>query len=458
MGLEKENIYFIGIGGIGMSALARYFHQKGKNVSGYDRMITKLTKQLQTEGISITNIDRSDAIPFAFQKAENTTIVYTPAIPDENEILSHFKEENFNCYKRAEILGLLSKGMKTIAVAGTHGKTTISTMLAYIFSYSSLNCNAFLGGISRNLRTNMLLDPKAEWMISEADEFDRSFLQLHAQDVIITSMDCDHMDIYEDEADVYSTYNKFVSQMNEDGLLMIHHAFKDKINSKKRTLTYALNNTEKANVFASNVEVVNGKFSFTYHSKYHTIEEVICGLPGLHNIENALAAITLALDKGITPKKIKEAIANFLGVQRRFDVHLSTDKIVYIDDYAHHPTEIDMLVKSVRQLYPEKKISAIFQPHLFSRTKDFGDEFGKSLAQIDDLILLEIYPAREEPIEGINSLWLSKKIGKNGIHVCEKHHIMKILKSKDIELLLTIGAGDIDTLVHPIINYLESRF
>lgn len=454
----KENIYFIGIGGIGMSALARYFNQIGLKVAGYDRVITPLTKRLQSEGISVTNFEEADAIPIDFKDPATTQVIYTPAIPEENIILQYFLEEEFACLKRAEVLGELSKQLRTISVAGTHGKTTISTMIAHLMHAAKVNCNAFLGGISRNLGTNLLLNPEAEVLVTEADEYDRSFLNLYSKMAVVSSMDMDHMDIYSSEEDMEAAYQGFVDQIEEGGFLVLKKEAAARLQPKVETVTYDLEPHSGAEIYAKNIEVKEGNFIFDYVAKDLFIEGLKCGLPGTHNIENALAAITLVRQFGLDEAQIRAGLSTFEGVQRRFDVHLKTDKVVYIDDYAHHPSEIKALHTSVSQMFPDRKVTAIFQPHLYSRTQDFADDFAAALGHFDDLILLEIYPAREEPIEGVDSLWLSKKIQKEGVHVCEKHHILKLLKSKELELLVTIGAGDIDTLIHPIIEYLEANY
>ncbi|MFT6165623.1 MAG: UDP-N-acetylmuramate--alanine ligase [Vicingaceae bacterium] len=455
MGLEKENIYFIGIGGIGMSALARYFNQIGKKVAGYDRSTTALTKQLQTEGITITDFSEADAIPHPYRDASKTLVVYTPAVSANHPMLLYFKEEGFECLKRAQVLGLISQGIKTIAVAGTHGKTTVSSMITYLLKSGGIKVNGLLGGISRDFGTNLLLDPEAEILVTEADEYDRSFLQLFPNQLVITSIDPDHLDIYEDEEDLKNTYNQLIAQVNDGGTLYAKPevlAVLD-IPDKIHTRTYSLD--QKSIIQARNIRVENGFFVFDFESERFSLENVKCGLPGLHNVENAMVAMAVAFTQGVEGAKIKSAIAEFQGVKRRFDVHIKTPEFIYIDDYAHHPEEVRMLLKSVKELYPGKKITTIFQPHLFSRTRDFGEDFARELSLSDDLILLEIYPAREEPLEGITSMWLSKLIGKEGVSVCEKHQLLNVLKTKDIEVLLTVGAGDIDSMIDPIINHYQ---
>ncbi len=455
MNIVKENIYFIGIGGIGMSALARYFNQVGKKVAGYDRTTTLLTKQLQKEGMSITDFAEADAIPHPYRDSSNTLVVYTPAISANNPMLIYFQEEGFECLKRAQVLGLISQGMKTIAVAGTHGKTTVSSMITYLLKAGGIKVNGLLGGISRDFGTNLLLDPDAEILVTEADEYDRSFLQLYPNQLVITSIDADHLDIYEDETDLKNTYNQLVAQVDVQGTLYTKPEVAEALNIPEeiQSRTYSL--AQKSIIQARNIKVEDGNFVFDYESERFALQNVTCGLPGLHNVENAMVAMAVAFTHGVDVAKIKTAIADFQGVKRRFDVHLKRPDFVYIDDYAHHPEEVKMLLKSVKELYPGKKITTIFQPHLFSRTRDFGEDFARELAVSDDLILLEIYPAREEPLEGINSIWLSKLIGKDGVSVCDKHHLMNILKTKEVEVLLTVGAGDIDTMIEPIINHYQ---
>ncbi len=456
MSLEKEHIYFVGVGGIGMSALARYFNQKGKKVSGYDRSITELTKRLQTEGVSVNYLAEEDAIPFPFRNKKTTLVVYTPAISSQNPILNYFVNEGFECLKRAEVLGRITKNIKTIAVAGTHGKTTVSSMIAYLFKQGGVKINAFLGGISRDYGTNLIIDEGAELLITEADEYDRSFLQLHPNQLIITSIDADHMDIYANHQDLKDTYNQLITQIDDGGFLLTKKEVLNELTPKDGIENQIYSLTNSTDIHAGNVRVENGAYLFDYESPSQHISNVTCGLPGIHNVENAVAAISIALIHGISPLLIKESISKFKGVKRRFDVHLNTNLIVYIDDYAHHPEEVKVLISSVRELYPRKKITAIFQPHLYSRTKDFGVEFALELAKTDDLILLDLYPAREEPIEGIDSNWLASLTKKPDVHVCGKNQLLNLLKSKNVEVLLTIGAGDIDSMVTPIVNYYES--
>lgn len=445
--------YFIGIGGIGMSALARYYHQKGMQVAGYDRSITKLTNQLQAEGIAVSSINEADAIPFPYRNKESTLVVYTPAISNSNPILNYFKEEGFTVLKRAELLGRLSADLPTIAVAGTHGKTTVSTMIAFILQNSGIKINAFLGGISRDFGTNLILHPEAEYMVTEADEFDRSFLKLDPHTAVITSIDADHLDVYSDEADIIASYKAFANRIDLQGTLVTKQEILDAFGllPSYEKISYATN--KLADTRSYNLRVLDGKLHFDLEIDGQQFTDFICGLPGKHNVENATAAIAVAVKLGLSIDEIKSALKEFKGVKRRFDVHINKQDFIYIDDYAHHPNEIEALIESVKNLYPEKKITLIFQPHLYSRTRDFGDEFAAALSKADELILLDLYPAREEAIEGIDSRWLANKISIANVPVCQKSQLIKVLKTQSPEVLLTVGAGDIDTMVEPIIQY-----
>jgi len=439
-----------------MSALARYFNQKGFNISGYDRTTTELTSLLETEGVTVSYVAEVVTIPDDFNDKEKTLVVYTPAISKQNPILNFFLDGGFECLKRAEVLGLLSKNLRTIAVAGTHGKTTVSSMIAYLLHQGGIKINAFLGGISRDFDTNLLLDEGAEIMVTEADEYDRSFLQLNPNYLLITSIDADHLDIYANHAELKATYKQLIAQLESGGVLLTKPAIIEALDlgEFKGKESYSIDS--QASISAKNIHVHEGSFVFDYDSPNHKINGISCGLPGIHNVENAVAAISVALKEGVSKESIKNAIGKFKGVKRRFDVHVKTDQLVYIDDYAHHPEELKVLLASVRELYPTKKLTAIFQPHLYSRTRDFGDEFAQVLSSADDLILLELYPAREEPIEGIDSSWLANKIGKKNVQVCSKNELLALLETKKIEVLLTIGAGDIDTLVQPIKTHFEA--
>lgn len=447
----KRNIYFVGIGGIGMSALARYFSKLGHSVAGYDREETTLTKKMQAEGIAIISTDSVDLIESAYNNPADTLVVYTPAISSDNKILTHFMSDDFECVKRARLLGMLSSELPTIAVAGTHGKTTVSAMIAYLLHHGGIKINAFLGGISRNFDTNLILDEGAKIMVTEADEYDRSFLQLYPQTAVITATDIDHLDIYQNSEGMLQAYNQFASQIKEGGVLFTKAAAAKTI-EKSEQHTTKIYGFENGDVAIKKVHITDGNFVFDLHINGKEIPNIKCGMPGLHNVENAAVAFAVALEHGVSVEKAKEAIMNFKGVQRRFDVHIKRKDMVYIDDYAHHPEEIKALLNSVKEMYPNRKITAVFQPHLYSRTKDFGNEFASVLSAVDQLILLDLYPAREKPIDGISSNWLAEKIKLDKIQVVNKVELLACLKKLEIDILLTIGAGDINRLVLEIIN------
>lgn len=446
--LNIKKVYFVGIGGIGMSALARYFAKRGCMVCGYDKTQTGLTRALEEEGINITYTDNIAQIPAGFDEVNpEVLIVYTPAIPKDSQILNYFKAKGFSIKKRSEVLGIISKGMFCIAVAGTHGKTTTSSMIAHILTHTGYGCTAFLGGIATNYNSNVLYG-KNNVLVVEADEYDRSFLTLHPDVAVVTSMDADHLDIYGDAAHLQESFHLFVSQIKEDGKLFVREGL------PLRGITYS--SGSQSALRASNIRVVNGAFVFDFEDGFTTIKDIVLSMPGRHNVENATAAIGVALSLGIKPALIKKAVAHFKGVKRRFETIVKTEEQVYIDDYAHHPEEIRACLDAVRQLYPEKKLTAIFQPHLFTRTRDFADDFAKVLSTVDDLILLDIYPARELPIEGITAEMLLNKITVENKQVCGKNLVADLIKNKKPELILTIGAGDIDTLVEPLKNTLNN--
>ncbi|MFI5452413.1 UDP-N-acetylmuramate--L-alanine ligase [Pedobacter sp. UC225_61] len=442
-----NRVYFVGIGGIGMSALARYFAKRGVVVCGYDKTRTNLTIELEREGILITYLDEESAVSVCFQKNhEDTLVVYTPAIPKNSNILNHFKNNGFSLKKRSEVLGIISQGMFCIAVAGTHGKTTTSSMIAHLLTDTGFDCTAFLGGITSNYNSNVLFG-KNNVVVVEADEYDRSFLTLHPDVAVVTSMDADHLDIYGDESHLHESFHLFANQLKTDGKLFV----KDGL--PLNGITYSA--TENSALRASNIHVENGNFVFDFEDGYTTIKELNLAMPGRHNVENAVAAIGVALSLGIHPKSIKKAVASFKGVKRRFEKQVNTSKHIYIDDYAHHPEELRACFDAVKQLHPDKKLTVIFQPHLFTRTRDFADDFAKVLSIADDVVLLEIYPAREMPIEGINSQMLLDKITVVNKELCGKESVVQHIKNKNPELLLTVGAGDIDTLVEPLKNALN---
>ncbi|RZK36226.1 MAG: UDP-N-acetylmuramate--L-alanine ligase, partial [Pedobacter sp.] len=404
MELGKINkVYFVGVGGIGMSALARYFAKRGQLVCGYDKTQTKLTKALETEGINITYADDIASISNEFvDPADDTLVVYTPAIPKDSKILSHFINKGFILKKRSEVLGIISKGMFCIGVAGTHGKTTTSSIVAHILKDTGYDCTAFLGGITSNYNSNVLFGTN-NVVVVEADEYDRSFLTLHPDIAVVTSMDADHLDIYGDKSHLEESFRLYVSQLKEGGTLYMHEGL-----PLENGISYAASSSAKAK--AENLRVEGSKFVFDYKDDDTEINDISLMLPGKHNVENTTVAIAIALKLGISAEKIKQAVANFKGVKRRFEYIVNNDGQIYIDDYAHHPEELRACFDAVRQLYPDKKLTVVFQPHLFTRTRDFADEFAKVLSTADDLLLLEIYPARELPLEGVDSAFLLDKI------------------------------------------------
>jgi UDP-N-acetylmuramate--alanine ligase len=450
--MELENIqrvFLIGIGGIGMSGLARYFKKRGCVVCGYDKTGTPLTETLMNEGIPIVFMDDEDSIQVSFLENDpNTLIIYTPAIPSDSNILNFFRDGEFTMKKRSEVLGIISKGMFTIAIAGTHGKTTTSSIVAHVLKDSGYDCSAFLGGIATNYDSNVLFGDN-NTMVVEADEYDRSFLTLHPDIAIVTSMDADHLDIYGDKSQLVESFQQFASQLKEGGRLIYKEGL-DLTGGK----TYSA--SVVADIQAVNVRIKEGSFYFDFKNANGVIDNIKLGLPGLHNIENAVAAIEVALHLGITPDKIRQALANFLGVKRRFEYVVKLPNHIYIDDYAHHPEELRACIQAVKSLYPDKKLTAIFQPHLFTRTRDFAEGFAEVLGMIDDLIMLDIYPARELPIEGVNSAMILDKIKNPTKQILSKQDAIEYIRTNKPELLLTVGAGDIDTLIQPLKTILQN--
>ncbi|HMI04837.1 MAG TPA: UDP-N-acetylmuramate--L-alanine ligase [Pedobacter sp.] len=437
-----QRVYFIGIGGIGMSAIARYFLSRNCTVFGYDKTCTNLTIALEVEGVSVTYDDDGTTIPADFLLNSNKNlIVYTPAIPGNSEIIGCFKENGIKMWKRSEVLGIISKGQFCIAVAGTHGKTTTSSIIAHILTDTGYGCTAFLGGIATNYNSNFLIGDN-NVVVVEADEYDRSFLTLHPDIAVITSMDADHLDIYGDAAQLNESFRLFASQLKSDGTLFVKEGLPiDGIN-------YSAGGNSP--VRGDNIRIEGSNFLFDYADDKVNIDGIQLMLPGRHNVENTVAAIAVAVGIGIDSDKIKQAISNFKGVKRRFEYIVKTDQHIYIDDYAHHPKELEACFHAVRQLYPGRKLTVIFQPHLFSRTKDFADEFAAVLGTVDELMLLEIYPARELPLPGVDAQFLLGKIKLEKKEIFEKEAVLeKILLNKPA-LLLTVGAGDIDTLIQPL--------
>lgn len=427
-----QNVYFIGIGGIGMSAIARYFNSIGKNVAGYDKTATALTNELQKSGIQICFSDTVEDIPKSYLDPTNTLVVYTPAVPNKHPQLNYFIAENYEVHKRAKILGLITKDTFTLAVAGTHGKTTTSTILAHLLYESGEKITAFLGGISENYNSNYISSGN-EVVVVEADEFDRSFLQLFPNISAITSTDADHLDIYGAHDSLLDSFEAFAK-------LTTNKLYKTN-GLEIKGLSIGIN--DNADYSAKNVTIKNGSYHFDLQTPDQLIPNLQVNLPGHHNLRNAITAFVMAMEYGTAIDKLKKALRSFKGIQRRFSYQINEKNKVYIDDYAHHPTEIDALHQAVREMHPNQKVLAIFQPHLFSRTQDFGKDFGKSLAQFDELLLLDIYPARELPIPGINSDWLLNLVDLKEKRKITKKDITSHLKNSDATVIVTIGAGDI---------------
>jgi UDP-N-acetylmuramate--alanine ligase len=454
-----KNVYLIGIGGIGMSALARYYRHAGSNVAGYDRTPSKLTQELENEGIAIHYEDNTDLIPQPFrEEAEETLVIYTPAVPADMSELVYFGSRPYRMVKRSKALGVIAAGKKTLGVAGTHGKTTTSTMLAHIFTSSGKGCTAFLGGISKNYHTNLLLS-NSEYLVAEADEFDRSFLQLYPDSAIITSTDADHLDIYNNHESIKEAFAAFASQVKEGGKLILKKGIvlDSHLAGGVRQFTYSFDSV--ADFYAKHLELnERGYFNFTLVHPGGEIKDCTLGIPGWVNIENAIAASAAALLNGIGENELREALAAFSGVERRFDIHINTPAISYIDDYAHHPREISAAISSIRNIFPGRRLTAVFQPHLYSRTRDFATDFAESLSALDELILLDIYPARELPLEGITSAVIFDNVKLEDKVLIKKDELMDTLKSRDLDILITFGAGDIDRFISPITNMIKERF
>jgi len=447
MDLKYSNIYFIGIGGIGMSALARYFNQKGIAVAGYDKTETRLTQQLVQEGISIHYEDLGAKVGDLVGDVTSTLVVITPAVPQSMKELIFLQNSAYVIKKRAEVLGIITARYKTLAVAGTHGKTTTSTMLAHVLSSTEAKCNAFLGGISANFNSNLLIEESSPWMVVEADEYDRSFLQLKPYSSIITSTDADHLDIYKSKETLVQAFEEYGQLTSPDGKLILH----DSVDVCKELphFTYGIGENIDVDYKGQNLRVENGHFMMDVRTPTQFHENIILGLPGIHNAENALSVIALCESMGIDLEEIRTAFGSFRGVKRRFELVARNENIIYIDDYAHHPTAINVLLDSIRLIYEDTPIYVVFQPHLFSRTKDFMQEFARSLDKANEVILMPIYPAREEPIEGVTSEALSKLM-QTKVSVQQPETVLQSLKKINSGIILTVGAGNIDRLVEPI--------
>lgn len=437
---QIHNVYFIGIGGIGMSALARYFQNIGKKVAGYDKTPTRLTDELIASGMSIHFEDSIREIPSDFY-VENTLVVVTPAVPVTHSEWNFFVERNYTIKKRSEVLGLITKDTFCFAVAGTHGKTTTSSILGHILFQSGLDVTAFLGGIVENYQSNLIGSGKSITVV-EADEFDRSFLHLHPNIACVTSMDADHLDIYGDVTAIEDSFREFADKVEEKSLLFVPKGL------PLEGVQIAIN--EEAAFSVQDIKIVDSVYLFSIQTPKELVTNVAFSLPGHHNLMNALMAFAMAYTYGVSVDLIKKALADFKGVQRRFSYQIKSEKLVYIDDYAHHPTEINAVNQAVRELYPNKKILAIFQPHLFSRTQDFAEDFATSLSRFDELLLLDIYPARELPIEGVTSTWLLSKIDNQNKKLTTQANLISDILASDAQVIVTIGAGDIGEWVPSI--------
>lgn len=454
-------VYLIGIGGIGMSGLARYFKSIGKTVGGYDKTPSTLTQEMEHEGIEIhyeDNVALINTDVTDYTSADDILIIYTPAVPLDHSELKYFSDKKYSLHKRAEVLGWITEGHYTIAVAGTHGKTTTSTLITHILRSSGNDCMAFLGGISKNYHTNILLSKPGnenKVMVVEADEYDRSFLTLNPDISVITSIDPDHLDIYNNKAIMEESYSMFANRTHPEGCLITKEKVQSTIQYSGKIYIYSLD--QKSDYFAKNINTHEGHYEYDVVTPFGEIKSVKLGVAGLHNIENSIAATAVAKVMNVDDDSIRKAFGTFAGVERRFDYQIQTPNLIFIDDYAHHPEEIKACLNSIRAMYPGKKITGIFQPHLYTRTRDFADDFARSLELVDNLILLDIYPARELPIEGITSGMLLNKVKIKNKKLCSKAELVDEVTSNMPEVLVTMGAGDIDRLVEPLKNALLKK-
>jgi UDP-N-acetylmuramate--alanine ligase len=463
MTLEKyHTIYFLGIGGIGMSALARWFMKSGLTVAGYDRTSTVLTDELRHEGMIIHFEDSVANIPQqVLDSKEQTLVIFTPAIPKDHIEYNYLKDNGYTILKRSEVLGLITKSYRTIAVAGTHGKTTTSSMIAHILKSAKTNMVAFLGGITANYESNLVMEGEVgsnTLVVVEADEFDRSFLQLFPEIAVITSADPDHLDIYGNHDNMIVSFKEFVKQIKQNGSLIIHESIADKLAKDATHIAKSIYSMSRGQFFAGNITAHSGFFEFDLCGFGSTIERIRLGVPGFHNVENAVAASIAAQQCGVSSKQIKDALESFTGVKRRFEFVIKGRKVIYVDDYAHHPTEIEAFLRSMKSMYPRRKLTVVFQPHLYTRTRDFAEGFSKSLSIADEVLLLDIYPARELPIPGVSSDMIFSAITSKEKIRCDKTGLMQQLEGLEIDVLATVGAGDIDTFVQPIKEMLNSKY
>lgn len=458
---QYENIYFLGIGGIGMSALARWFMKQGLRVSGYDRTATTLTSALQQEGMKIHFDDAVSSIPSEVVNGKDQTlVVFTPAIPKDHQEHQYLKENGYTIMKRSEVLGLISRDYTTVAVAGTHGKTTTSSMVAHLLKNAKKDMVAFLGGITTNYESNLVMHGKASAdtiAVAEADEFDRSFLRLFPRIAIVTSADADHLDIYGDHESLVTSFKDFIKQIDAGGYLIIHESIAERLASDIDHVEKNIYSMSRGQFFAGNITAKSGFFEFDLHG-FGKVEHIRLGVPGFHNIENAVAASIAAWHCGVDLATIRKGLESFAGVKRRFEFVIRHNRLVFVDDYAHHPAEIEAFLKSMKSMYPRKKLTVVFQPHLYTRTRDFAAGFSKSLSLADEVFLMDIYPARELPIAGVDSDMLMNDISSPVKIRCSGNDLLGQLEQRDIQVLATVGAGDIDTFVEPIQKMLQKKY
>lgn len=449
--------YFLGIGGIGMSAIARYYKVQGFDVSGYDRTATRLTADLQSEGIGVVYDQAVSAIPARYTDKVKTLIILTPAIPADHPQLVYFRDKGFRVMKRAEVLGYITRQNKGICIAGTHGKTSTSTITAHLLYQSKVDCNAFLGGISNNYNTNLLLSKQSNLVVIEADEYDRSFHHLSPYMAVITSSDADHLDIYETHKAVKESYEHFASLVRPGGALIVRKGIDihPVLQKGVKAYTYSM---DEGDFHAENIRIKPGEIRFDFVTPTERVVDVRLGVPVKINVENSVAAMALAWLNGVTSDELRTGLSSFSGIYRRFNVVYKSDTLVYIDDYAHHPSELSAGISSIREMYPGRRITGIFQPHLYTRTRDFADEFASVLSTLDEVILLDIYPARELPIEGVNSQMILDKINHDNKQLCSRENLIELLTGKEgMEVVVTFGAGDIDALVPAIRQVFKTR-
>ncbi|MEG1617646.1 MAG: UDP-N-acetylmuramate--L-alanine ligase [Bacteroidales bacterium] len=447
---DFKSIYFVGAGGIGMSALVRYYLAKGIPVGGYDRTPSDLTEELRKEGADIHYEDDMALVSHLFRNPQDTLIVRTPAVPENHSELSYFRDHGFNIVKRAELLGIITRSDRGICIAGTHGKTTTSSMTAHLLKQSHVDCNAFLGGIVKNYDSNLMISEKSDLTVIEADEYDRSFHHLRPYMAVITSSDADHLDIYGTEAAYLESFRHFTTLIRPDGVLIIRKGIKAQPDLQPGVKLYTYSAEEGGDFHAENIRIGKGTIVFDFITPQGRIADIELGVPVKINIENGVAAMALAWLNGVTEEELRAGMKSFGGAKRRFDFHLKTDKCVFLDDYAHHPDELRASISSIKALYPDKTVSVIFQPHLYSRTRDFAKEFGEALSLADDVILLDIYPARELPIAGVSSKMIFDNISIKNKTLCSKDFLLELIKQRNFEVLLMLGAGDIDRFIPPV--------